>query len=301
MHKKFFVILLLLLLLTTQFVFAKGIGTTMFQILQMPTTACDAALANTISLEEVSAISNPSIIPFLSRSIILSHSIYVQDTKYSVGDINIPLNKNSGLNVSFCYFDMGKMDKVIEYGGGYTEDGTFGANDKLVTISYGTKIRNLFSIGLALKYIEQNIDDISYSGFAGSFGALYFFSDTTYVNIGINNLGSDIKGYSLPTNLYCSLSGQINETTVGILEVDDYYNDEIMELKIATEKTFNDVFLVRLGYIVPNKNYNGTNNNFITNLTLGAGLKFNAFCIDYAWLPKGDIGNIHMFTVRINF
>ena len=58
---------------------------------------------------------------------------------------------------------------------------------------------------------------------------------------------------------------------------------------------------MRFGYVVPNKDYNGTNNSFITNLTLGLGVDFTNLIVDYAWLPKGDLGNVHMFTVRINF
>ena len=52
---------------------------------------------------------------------------------------------------------------------------------------------------------------------------------------------------------------------------------------------------------MPSKDYNGTNNAFFTNLTLGLGLDLSVFVIDYAWLPKGDLGNVHMFTVRVNF
>lgn len=301
MMKSKFLTILACIVVFAQIVCAKGIGTTMFQILQMPATAYDAALANTTSVGEVSAISNPSLIPFLSRSIILSHSIYIEDTKYSVGDVNIPLSKNSGLNIGFCYFDMGKMDRYIEYGDGYTQDGSFDANDKVFNISYGTRIGESFSLGLTLKYISETIDDTSYSAYAGGLSGLFFLSNTTYINVGINNLGSDVKGYSLPTDIYCSLTGAINETAVGILQIDDYYNDELVEIKIATEKSFDDIFFIRLGYVIPNKSYGGTNNTFITNLTLGAGLKLKPFYVDYAWLPKGDLGNIHMFTVRVNF
>lgn len=300
MKLKIFTILISIVIFA-QVVCAKGIGTTMFQILQMPVTAYDASLANTVSVGEVSAIANPSLIPFLSRSITLSHSIYLEDTKYSVGDINLPISKNSGINVSFCYFDMGTMDKTLEHGEGYIQDGSFGANDKVFNISYGTRIGESFSAGLTLKYISETIDDTDYSTYALGLSGLYFFSNTTYINLGINNLGSGVKGYSLPTDLYCSLTGKINETSVGILQIDDYYNDDIVEIKIAMEKSFDDTFFVRLGYVIPNKSYGGTNNTFVTNLTLGAGLKLKPFYIDYAWLPKGDLGNIHMFTVRINF
>ena len=274
--------------LICQTVFADGIGTTMFQILQMPTNAYDASLANTSSMGDNSVLENPSLIPFLKRSIILSHAIYLQDIKYSIGAINLPIKEDSGLNVSFCYFDVGSIDRTLEYNDGYMYDGSFNVNDKYLNVSYGKKIGQYFSAGASLKYIKQNIDDVSYSGFAAALSGLYFFSKDTYCNFGINNFGPAVNGYSLPTNLYCSVVGPIGEHSVGIIQFDDYYNDDIINCKIATETGFEDIIFLRLGYdFVLNKNYNGTNNDFITNLTLGVGLKFNKFFIDYAWLPKG--------------
>ncbi|MCR4663031.1 MAG: PorV/PorQ family protein [Endomicrobiaceae bacterium] len=273
----------------------------MFQILQMPTNAYDAALANTSSMSDNSVLVNPSIIPFVDKSIILSHAIYLQDTKYSIGAINIPIKEKSGLNFSFCYFDMGSMDRTVEYDGGYISGGSFNADDKALNVAYGFKIGEDYSAGVSLKYIDQKIDDVSYSGFAASLSGLYFISNTMYLNLGLNNLGPDVSGYSLPTNLYCSFVSPIGEKSMGIIQIDDYYNDEIIDFKIATETGFEDILFLRLGYNwVINKNYDGTNNDFINNLTLGLGIKLKGFFVDYAWLPKGDLGNIHMFTLRIN-
>ena len=294
------------IVLSWQMLFAKSIGTTMFQILQMPTNAYDAALANTSSTgEDNSVLVNPSLLPFTRKSIVLSHAIYLQDTKYSMGAINIPIKGKSGLNVSFCYFDMGSMDKVLEYNDGYMYDGSFSANDKYLNVSYGIRIGQYYSMGLSVKYIEQNIDVVSYSGFATSLSCLYFLSNSIYFNLGINNWGSDIKGYALPTNLYCSIVSPIGENSIASIQLDDYYNDDIVNCKIATEIGVYDFLFLRLGYCISlnselNKDYNGTNNNFITNLTLGAGLKINKFFIDYAWLPKEDLGNVHMFTLKIH-
>ena len=129
---------------------------------------------------------------------------------------------------------------------------------------------------------------------------LYFFTSTTFVAVGIDNFGGEVKGYSMPTKVYCGLTGNVNETTTGTIQIDDYYNEDICEIKVALEKKL-DKLALRGGYVIPTKKYSGTNNSFVTNLTLGAGLDFKFLVIDYAWLPKGDLGNVHMFTVRINF
>ena len=293
-------VLLLSLLFCLQNVFAKDVGTTMFQILQMPTNAYDAALANTSSSDDLSALSNPSLIPFLSRSLVLTHAIYLENMKYSVGDVNIPLNDKSGINFSFCYFDSGKISKTIENGDSYITDGDFSASDKLFTLSYGRIFSNNLSLGAVVKFIQQDIDDTSYSSFLCGISGLYFLSDTVFCTLGIDNFGSDVKGYSVPTDIYCSLTLNIDETLKCIAQLDNYYNENLSELKLALEKTVDSV-AIRFGYVIPNKDYNGTNNSFATNLSLGLGINFKILVVDYAWLPKGDLGNVHMFTVRVNF
>ena len=281
--------------------FANGSGTTMFQILQMPTNAYDAALANTSSAGENSVITNPAIVSFLPRTVILTHLMYIQDTSYSSLAINFPLNEISGINFSFCYFNMGDMTRTTKDSRGYRELGTFNANDKLLVLSYGTEICDFFHTGLSLKYITQAIDDVSYSGIAVSLSGLYFVSDTIYLSLNIKDIGPQVKGYSLPSTVNLGISGELTKTLLGIFEIDNYYNDDFMEFKIAIENNFRDIVSIRVGYIVPSKQYLGTNNNFITNLTLGAGLKFKGFFVDYAWLPKEDLGSTHMFSIKVNF
>ena len=148
-----FVIFFIVLFLQTAF--AKGIGTTMFQILQMPTNAYDAALADTSSMGDNSSIGNPAIIPFTERALILSHAVYLQNMRYSIGTLNLPITETYGFNVSFCYFDMGSMDRTLDYNGGYINDGSFSASDKYLNVSYGRRIGEFFSAGVSLKYIKQ--------------------------------------------------------------------------------------------------------------------------------------------------
>lgn len=295
-----FIVVFLSIIIFNQFLYAKGVGTTMFQILHMPMTAYDAALANTSISGEESALANAAMIPFLFRSLTLTHVVYLEDMRYSVGDINVPLNENSGINFSFCYFDSGKMDKYLDDDGGYKEDGSFNATDKVFNLSYGTRIGDSLSLGLALKYVQQGIDDVSYSAFLTSLGGLYFVTNDIFFTAGINDLGADVSGYNVPSKFYCGVTGAINETLTGIAQFDYCFNEDLSELKLAVEKNV-DNFSIRLGYVVPNRDYNGTNTTFLTNVTVGLGLKFTGFFVDYAWLPKGDLGNTHVFTIRVNF
>lgn len=289
-------------MLFPQFAFAGGVGSTMFQMLQLPADAYDASLAKTSFSGVNSAVSNPSVIPFLSRSVTFTYMSYLEDTGYGLAGVNVPVGKSSGINFSFSYFDLGTMKRTVEDGlGGYTEDGNFGAGDKIFNISYGAAVGYGAYAGISLKYVKEVIDDVSYEGFAGHISGLYFFNKNLFCTAGINNFGQQIAGYDLPTNLYFGLCGNVSGNTSVTIQSDNLYNDDIYELKLAAEVGLDDISFIRAGYVCPIKKHNGSNDDFINNVTAGIGFKFDFISIDYAWLPKGDFGNSHMFSILIKF
>lgn len=300
MYKRIYTLLLLLLCYSLSF--AEGQGTTIFQTLQLPLTAYDASLANTFISGKQSALNNPAIVPFLETSVTLSHAIYLVDTSYSVISANYNINNKSSINLSALYFNYGNMDKTFDDGsGGYIQNGSFDANDKLVSFSYSRMPNDKISYGLSAKYINQTIDNVSYNGFALHLSGLYFINDNFFVIGGLNNIGPKVCDYNLPTNFYLGFSGYLSEPLLFVSQLDNYFNDEITELKLALEYVPVDIFNFRFGYTLPVKKKFADENELITNLTLGIGLKFNALSIDYAWLPKGDLGNVHMFSLLYKF
>ena len=299
-RKIYFVLVSLLFLCGVSF--AGGQGTTVFQTLQLPFTAYDASVANTFISGKPSALNNPAIVPFLENSVILSHAIYLADTNYTVIGGNYNIDKKSAINVSLLYFSFGSMDKTFDDGaGGYIKQGSFDASDKLLSVSYARNINDQITYGASLKYINQSIDDVSYSGIALHLSGLYFISDNFFVIGGLNNLGPNVKGYSLPTDFYLGLSGYLSPVLLFVGQLDNYYNDSISELKLALEYEPAKVFCCRFGYTFPVKKEFADDNELITNLTLGIGLKFTSVSIDYAWLPKGDLGSVNMFSFTYRF
>ncbi len=295
--KKVITILLFVLYLCG-YSFCDGQGTTMFQTLQLPLTAYDASVANTF----VSGISSPATVSFLQNSVVLSHAIYLVDTSYTVLGGNYNINEKSGINFSFLYFNYGSMDRYLDDGsGGYVRQGSFEANDKLFSISYARNFNDKTACGLSLKYLTQNIDDVSYSGFAIHLSGLYFINDNIFAIAGLNNIGPKIEDYNLPANFYLGLSWYLTHQLLVMGQLDNYYNDSVSELKLALEYEPVKIFLCRFGYMVPIQKEVADENELITNLTLGVGLKFSFLDIDYAWLPKGDLGSIHMFSLTYKF
>ena len=282
--------------------FADGQGTTVFQTLQLPLSAYDASVANTFISGTSSALNNPSIVPYMENAVILSHAIYLTDTNYTVLGANYNIDKKSAINFSFLYFNYGSMDKTFDDGaGGYVRNGSFDANDKLVSFSYARKPNDKITYGASIKYINQTIDDVSYNGFALHLSGLCFISPNFFTVVGLNNIGPDVSGYSLPADFYFGLSGYLSSVLLFVGQVDNYYNDSISELKLAVEYEPTQVFLCRFGYTIPVKKEFADENELITNLTFGVGLKFSSVSVDYAWIPKGDLGSIHMFSLMYKF
>lgn len=281
----------------TSLVFAGGAGTTVFQVLNMPLSAYDASLANISILKH----QNPSSIPYNPYSFGFTQVFNIAQTKYSAAYADIPLTENSGLGFSFLYFDYGNMPRTYSDGsGGYIENGTFGANDKLISLAYGLKFNNKISAGVALKYVKQDIDDVSYSGFSGSVSTLFFTGENTVIGAGINDMGPKIKEYNLPSDGYIGISHSISDKTSLSAQFDAYYNDDAYYLKLAAE-TGVEFLMLRFGYDLPLKkqSFFDTNTNSLNNFTFGIGFDFKALSVDYAWLPKGDLGSMHMFSLLI--
>jgi len=79
--------------------------------------------------------------------------------------------------------------------------------DMAVVLGYSKQITDRFQLGVAAKYIAEKIDDQSVSAVAFDFGVIYKigFRDLT-IGARMNNLGSDIKYYSIPAPLPLSFS-----------------------------------------------------------------------------------------------
>jgi len=285
------------------FSYAGEVGTTAFQVLSLPMSAYDASLSNITIADTASSSSNPSIIPYTSYCLLFSHAIYLADTNYNVLSFNLPITKKSSIGVSLTYFDLGTMQKTAETStGGYVIQGDFSANDKVFTASYGLKLKDDVTIGASLKYLRQNIDNVNYSAVALTVSGLYLIDDKMYCGAGINNIGNAVNGYNLPTNLYFSFLYYIFDYLTGVGEVNTYYNDGIYELKLAAEATY-EKLQFRAGYKIPLSYQQRIDlkNELLSSFSLGFGINFNSFSIDYAWLPKGDLGNVHIFSIGVEF
>ncbi|MCL2144770.1 MAG: hypothetical protein FWH43_04675 [Endomicrobia bacterium] len=287
--------------------FAVAAGTTLFNFLKIPLNASQAATAGINAFSVNTVGSNPALIPFFDgMSLSASYAAYFQDTSFSSIDMTVPFKGGyHGINVSYGGFDYGKMDSYLEdSSSGYVKNGTFGASDAFFGASYGRIITDEIYIGAGLKYVWQTIDDSKMDGIVFTASGLYMPDETWYISGGIDNAGFAVDGYKMPSSIYLSMIDapeMLNSMFMYGFEL-RIHSDETMWIKGACEFNYEKMFFARLGYNFPLNNSNSSLGDLHErNLSLGFGVEYGFFVIDYAWLPYGDLGSTNMISVRINF
>lgn len=114
----------------------------------------------------------------------------------------------------------------------------------------------------------------------------------------IQNIGTKIKfmseGDPLPLNI--KLGGVYkllkDDTLTLALDVNKPIDNEI-NLHIGGEYWATDMIVLRLGY----KTTTVGNLGALSGLSMGLGFKWLRYGIDYAWVPYGDLGNTHRFSL----
>ncbi|MDR2425725.1 MAG: hypothetical protein LBD46_00840 [Endomicrobium sp.] len=254
-----------------------------------------------------SAGSNPAMIPFFDNvSLSASYSAYFQDTSFNSLNITIPFkSRYHGINIAYGGFDYGKMDSYLEDSSGdYIKDGTFGANDAFIAASYGTIITSEIYVGVGFKYVWETIDGSIMEAIALSASGIYMPDKTWYVCGGIDNAGVDIDGYKMPASAHISIVDAPQD--IGSMFMYGFelraFSDETMWLKGACEFNYNKMFFARLGYSLPlNNDNNSLGEWYDKNLSVGFGVEYGFFSVDYAWLPFGELGNTSMLSLQIYF
>lgn len=282
-------------------------GTTVFDFLKIPFNASQAASAGIGIFDTKTAAVNPALLPFCGRiSLSASYSLYFQDTSFNSFSITVPLkNGSDGINISYAGFDYGKMEGYVEDGsGGYAANGVFTAADAFIGASYGRIITYDVCAGVNFKYVRQTIDDGETAGFTLSAAGIYMSDKTWYLAGGLDNAGPPADGYPMPSSAYVAFTDKPEEfdsMLVYGLEFRCFF-DAVMQLKASCEFNYEQMFFARLGYNLHLNN----DNKFLgewygKNLSAGFGVEYGFFVFDYAWMPFGDLGNVNMISLQVNF
>lgn len=230
------------------------------------------------------------------------HTVWFENIYYNYIIAAYP-TKVGVFGLSLNYLGMDDID--MYYNNGAAADSTYSPYDMIAIISYADKIEGTHNFGLNFKYIRSDIDGDIAQAFAADIGYMNDMIENELVfGVVVQNIGTEMKfnnmGAPLPVNLKVG-SSYIGLAEGLILALDvNFPIDNNPSVHFGTEYTYavNEFsFIGRTGY----KTTSIRDLEPLAGLSAGAGITYSGIAVDYAWVPYGDLGNTHRFSLSYRF
>lgn len=225
-------------------------------------------------------------------SVGLASESYLVSTQLSAGAVTVPLARGT-LGIGVSLLDYGSIDEIASNDPGIdgTETGRrYSAQDHAIVVAYGLPVAWIegMTIGAAAEFVTSRIADISGSGFAISAGLGWASRNGWEVTAAVQHLGPQIEvgasSGALPAIARLAVAapsrhiGAFYLRPLAELRGND---DDGAALAVAAEGEWptarGPALFARAGYSVRSA---GTDDRWP--LSLGAGVTFGAWSIDYA-------------------
>jgi len=296
-------------LLPTSCLFASGPGTTSATFLKISVGARPAGMGEAFVAVADNAdtiVYNPAGLAGLEkREFSAMHLEYLQNIKYDSLSYAHPFSFGT-MGVSLGYLYMNDLKRTLYYEEEiYSENGNFGACDRTLNLGFGRNFGTSDSFGINLRLIRETLDDLSAEAYSADFGFLHRQPGSPLsIGMALQNVGTTIKFIEvrekLPVIFKAGAAVRIIDEKLTIAFELCKPSDNYPELKIGSELKMFDVFAARLGYRYRTW---ATGNDLgpLSGLTAGLGIKIYEYNIDYAFIPYGDLGGTHRFSIGGKF
>ena len=294
-------------------------GTEGFQFTKIAVDPRSAAMGNSNMADAIDGSSlywNPALAGRLQGSnIMIGHTAYFADINLdyfsyiqNIGDFAI--------GGSIQYLNSGDIIETTEYqplGTGRN----FSTQHLAAGLSGAHQVTDLFSYGITLKFMMENIEEVSYSTGAIDFGFHYLVGNTGLrFAVGINNFGLDAAPSGSTTQLslsgtkdtepevYSSLPTRFHiGAAYDLIETEQYKliltgqitnpSDNAEQFNIGAEYSFMSQFFIRTGYEF------GIEERKIPSLGGGVKVKVGNTVLkaDYAYTLYERLGEIHRIAI----
>ena len=180
-------------------------------------------------------------------------------------------------------------------------EGEFENTAQTVIISYGREITSSFSSGINFKLLQWKLDNRMTGGAAVDIGFLY--SGQLNIGFAVQNVGTKMKfirdEFSLPlmANLGIGYKAPDNRMNLA-LDINRYVVDEKTGINLGAEYVIKEMFSARAGY---KYHPDDAESKHLAGLSLGVGFGVDGYCLDYAFVPYGELGDIHNISFTIKF
>jgi|GEM_PF-316389 len=300
-NNRIIILVLLVFLLSFRSAMAAGVGTTGAAFLEINGSASAAGMGEAVTgySQEIGSIyTNPAgLTTVKGMEASLMHMEWFQSIRSEYVSFARPFPGLGviGGSVSLLYLT---MDKTTEKAYDSANDTTCSAYDMLVNLSWANKFDKLLknlSIGGNFKFIRETIDVYNANTLAIDMGGTYWFDWGLSLGVVCQNMGLPIKfvekGDPLPFTFkvgaaYNKLMEGLNITTD--INVPLSYK---LNVRFGAEYWLIEAIAIRAGYKTE------TDLGSLSGLSAGLAFRISDFQLDYAFVPYGDMGLTHRFSV----
>ena len=199
---------------------------------------------------------------------------------FGIGIYNLTMNEIQGYDAS------GAPTKSLE------------AYDRALSLSYSSPLRKRLMGGVNIKIIDKKLASKKAQAYAMDIGTIYtdVLKDLD-LSLVLTNLSSGIKFIAekdkLPMVIKLGAGLKLLDDNLRLGTNLNLPNDNDFSFNLGTEYQIWHWFLLRLGY--------DSGQDLDTGLSYGLGLAQGPLQIDYAFVPYGDFGSTHRFSLSWNF
>jgi len=215
------------------------------------------------------------------------------------------------LGVGIFYMNYGEMRRTDPDG----EDlGSFMPSDFVLSVAHSDSFSMGLRYGVAVKYIQSNIEHYTAKGVAVDFGLIYRIP-SQLLNIGLSvlNLGKSVQAFvdkleKLPISYRVGFSKRLVHLPLLLnFNLIKYQYDQSslfwgLYWALGGEFTITDYFFLRGGYNSRGREEKvGLNNDRFAGASLGFGIRWRQYRLDYGYSSYGAFGMMNYFTLTIPF
>jgi len=242
---------------------------------------------------------NPAGLTGLSNpQLALHHDSYLAGTFQETLVYAFPAQSLGGMAFAINYVNWGTLDLRDSNG---NSQGSFNDTDVGLNLGWGKQLARDFSIGLAFQGVQQKIVDSLYYDFAARAGLLWMPSENFQLGAAYSNLGTNVVGYSLAQSLQLGGAWRTKAAkNLGLLLTmqGNWQPQGVSLLQWGVEGNLDHAFMLRGGYELP---FDGQITGGGTALSAGAGVRWGACTLDYAFVPYGSFGVANHLSLSYDF
>jgi len=228
------------------------------------------------------------------------HLSYLASINYEHLSAAIPWHEGDvgrGFGASIQSLGSGSMDQRDDTG---TKIGSFSSSFASYSLGYGQTISEESSVGIMVKAIREKISDVSASAYAADFGWLYLPRADLTLGVAASNIGTALKlvDQSDPLPVQARVGAAWRPSTDFQLSDDVIYRRHgPLANAFGVEWSNSTYFALRAGYNTSHTKELSVASGF----SAGAAIRYWGQEFAYAWVPFGDLGNTHYFSLLIRF